>query len=97
MNMELKPFKDVEQVVFECLRDFPETRDNTKKLMLKVWERQGLRLTDQQTYFFLKCYSSESITRAGRMWQNDKCLFKGKNDQQDMFMEREYRDHYRKP
>lgn len=94
--MELKQFKDVEDIVFQVLKECPETRDNPKKLCLEVWERQGLHLTPQQRFFFLKCYSSESIVRAGRLWQNDRSLFKPQNPQKDLFMENQYHNHYSK-
>lgn len=94
--MELQQFKDIEQLVGKILREQPETRDNPKKLCLAVWKRQGLQLDAMQEYIFLKCYSSESITRAGRLWQNDRQLFKPKNPQQDLFMETQYAIHYAK-
>lgn len=94
--MELKQFKDIEDLVFQVLRDQPETRDDSRKLCLAVWERQGLKLDEKQKYFFLKSYNSESITRAARFWQNDKCLFKPVNEQRDLFMQEQYKDHYSK-
>lgn len=94
--MELKQFKDIDDLVFQVLRDQPETRDNRQKLCLAVWEKQGFVLTDQQKFFFLKCYNSESITRAARFWQNDKALFKPVNAQRDIFMQEQFKDHYSK-
>ena len=61
-------FKNVEDLVLEILKKHPETRNNDKLLVIKVWKYQGLKLTEQQINFLLNkfTYNSESITRARR-------------------------------
>jgi len=61
------------QVVENALRDFPETRNSDKKLFLKVFERFGLYLTDDQKKRFLEmpaCF--ESIRRMRQKIQNEE-------------------------
>lgn len=41
-------------------------RDSDKKLLIAVWEIEGLSLSDTQIQAFLRTTSAESITRARR-------------------------------
>ena len=41
-------------------------RDSDKRLLLAVWEREGLYLSTKQQQIFMRCSSAESITRARR-------------------------------
>jgi len=58
-----KDFKTAEQLVAFCLKNFPETRNNDRTLMLKVWELQGFRLPKKLINFFYRILSPESIRR----------------------------------
>lgn len=61
-----------EELVMKILKEYPETRSNDKLLVIKVWEYQGLKLTDQQINFLLNkyTYNSETITRIRREIQS---------------------------
>lgn len=59
----------VGMVVELCLRDYPETRDSDKKLLLKVWAHCGLYLTEAQQDKFLGIASPETIMRTRRKLQ----------------------------
>jgi len=48
------------------MRESQEYRDSDKKLLLKVWETEGLFLTEAQRDKFFQCSTAESITRARR-------------------------------
>lgn len=48
------------------LREYPETRSSDKKLLLKIWELDGLYLTEDQQKRFLNSSTAESVTRARR-------------------------------
>jgi len=58
-----RTFKNAEQLVASVLKDCPETRENDKLLILKVWELQGLKFTNEQKTLFLSCFSPETIRR----------------------------------
>jgi len=61
------------KIVEEILRDYPETRSSDKKLFLKVLERFGLTLTDEQKRKFLQIpISYESVRRSRQKIQNDE-------------------------
>ena len=54
------------------LEQKPEMRSSDSKLLLYYWRRQGLELTPEQERIFIdKCTSSESITRARRIVQEE--------------------------
>ena len=59
----LNDIKNIQNLVRSVLRDNKQTRNSDRLLMLKVWETQGLHLTDEQKHTFMKCASSESIRR----------------------------------
>ncbi len=64
MNKWLDDYKNSESMVKAVMRDFPETRGDDRKLMLKVWEIQGLRLTPEQQQMFMKVFPAETIRRS---------------------------------
>lgn len=51
------------------LRQHPETRNSDKKLILKVWERFGVKVPEEFVEVYLKLPCSESITRSRRKAQ----------------------------
>ena len=53
----------ISRVVEMCLRDYPETRDSDRKLLVKVWEHCGFYLSEAQRYKFFGIASPESIRR----------------------------------
>jgi len=75
--------KNIDKLVIKILKEYPETRNNDKLLVIKVWQYQGLRLTDQQINFLLNkyTYNSESITRSRREIQS-RGLYKADPDTQ---------------
>ena len=58
-----------EAQIKEILKEYPETRDSDKLLILKVWESEGLFLSDDQRETFLKLTSSETIRRTRQRLQ----------------------------
>jgi len=57
----------INKLVGHLLETRPELRSNDKKLLLAVWEVQGVYLSDQQKQLFLdKCTTPETITRSRR-------------------------------
>lgn len=67
--------KRIKPVVEEVLRDLPETREDYKTLVRKVYERYGLFLTEEQIAKLQKCPTSESITRVARkIWEEGNYL-----------------------
>jgi hypothetical protein len=63
-NKWLDDYKTAERLVNSVLRDYPDTRRNDKELMIKIWEVQGLKLTDEQKFLFGKCLPAETIRRS---------------------------------
>jgi hypothetical protein len=61
--MNIKNLKDL---VWSILKDNPKTRNDDKNLILKVWEKQRLKLTEQQMMMFFKVAFPETITRLRR-------------------------------
>ena len=49
--------------VKQILSNHPETRDSDRKLILKVWQAEGLELTPEQRAKFMDCSSPETIRR----------------------------------
>lgn len=41
-------------------------RDSDKALLLAFWEKEGLYLTNEQKWAFMRCTPAETITRARR-------------------------------
>lgn len=63
-------FDKISDLVWYCLKEFPETRGDDKELMLKVWDLQGFRLPNKLRPFFIhKVASPESIRRCRQMIQ----------------------------
>ena len=62
-------FNNSKKIVKSVLRDCIPARGNDKILLLEVWERQGLKLTDGQKSLFKKLIPPETITRARRQIQ----------------------------
>ena len=53
--------------VEQILERRPETRSSDKKLLLQIWENEGLTLSETQKQTFLdKCSTAESVTRVRR-------------------------------
>ena len=65
----INDFKNIETIVKSILRDNKETRNSDKRLILEVFKRQGLHLTDEQERMFMKCASPESIRRTRQILQ----------------------------
>ena len=61
----------VKNKIKAILTERPEMRDSDRKLLLYVWQRQGLDLTAEQERKFMDCMSAESITRARRIVQQE--------------------------
>jgi len=63
----LNEYKNISLVVEETLRDYPQTRGSDKRLILEVWQKEGLILSQEQEDFIsAMCSSPESITRVRR-------------------------------
>lgn len=96
--MELKDkFKNCEQLVTFCLREFPETRECDRTLMLKVWELQGFRFPKKYIPFFYKVYSPETVRRCRQSVQSEG-LYRAdplKTAKRSLFA-MEHRDYWRK-
>lgn len=92
--MNIKNLKDL---VWEILKENPDTRDNDKLLIMKVWEEQGLKFNDQQLGMFFKVAFPETITRLRREIQGEG-HFKadGLRQAQRSLLEMEVREKYRK-
>lgn len=57
-------FKASEKFIALILKDNEKAREDDRELILAVWEKQGLRLTEQQKYMFRKVMSPETIRRS---------------------------------
>lgn len=53
----------VDKLVEWALREFPETRNSDKELLIRVWNHLGFHLTYQQEQKFRDLPSTESIRR----------------------------------
>ena len=71
MTKTAEKFNKAEQFVAYCLREFPETRENDRTLMLKVWELQGFRFPKKLIKFFYEVYSPETIRRCRQSIQSE--------------------------
>lgn len=72
--MDTKDFaysvRNIKRLVKRALEVFPETRNKDKVLLMKIWEAQGLDLTEKQVeHFLLYCSTPETVTRARREMQ----------------------------
>ena len=64
--------KNIEPLVEEMLKDFPETRSSDKQLFLHIWRKEGLKLElDQINWFLTKCSSPESCRRTRQKFQHE--------------------------
>lgn len=57
------------ETVENVLQKQPETRDNDRLLIMKVWEEQGLVLTPEQKHIFKNIASPETIRRTRQLLQ----------------------------
>jgi len=64
-------FEKIADLVWYCLKNFPETRENDRTLILKVWELQGFRLPQKLINFFYKVASPSTILRCRRAIHNE--------------------------
>ena len=71
MNNWIKDFGNVGSLIKAIMKDHPETRKDDRKLILKVWEHQGLVLTKKQQDQLFKCSPVETITRARRKYYRE--------------------------
>lgn len=59
--------RNISLIVEKMLRDIPSLRDSDKRLMLAIWENEGLTLSETQKSAFMdRCTTPETITRARR-------------------------------
>lgn len=82
-----------QEIVEEVLRDDEEARNSDKKLLLRVWEREGLYLSREQQQRFMRCTTAETITRARRNLK-DKYPPRKAVENTRMAFEGEYRKYY---
>lgn len=62
-------YKTAEGLVKKILAEYPDTRGNDINLFVKVWEEQGLKLTEAQKHLFSLVCSPETISRSRRKIQ----------------------------
>jgi len=79
----------VKYLVEEQLYNSIECRNSDKRLLLNVWERQGLKLTKEQKDIFLtSCTTPEAITRVRRdmrlKYPADRKIEQARRDKQGM-------------
>src|ERR1035437_7854235 len=77
-----------EDQIKEILKDYPETRDSDKLLILKVWESEGLFLSDDRRDTFLKLTASETIRRSRQRLQ-EQGYYKSTQRVKDIRMKKE--------
>ena len=84
-------------MVEKALKQFHETRDSDKKLLLAVWYYEtGLRLTLGQKVAFYKGSPAESITRKRRKLQSEGKYHSSKEIRKKRIeLEKLYRQNYR--
>lgn len=91
-------FNKISDLVWHCLKEFPETRGDDKELMLRVWDMQGWRIPNKLRPFFIhKVASPESIRRCRQLIQAEG-LYQPepfKVAERSLFA-MEYRNHFRK-
>ncbi len=95
--MNIRDYKDSESFVKSILAEKPETRGDDWELLMAVWEKQGLKLTDDQKKMLRKCHPAETITRARRatqatgLYRPDRNVF-----EQRSLLEEGFRKHFGK-
>ena len=57
------------KLIEKVLLNFPDTRNSDRQLILKVWEIQGLFLSETQKNIFSSLMSSETIRRTRQRFQ----------------------------
>lgn len=63
---------NAEPLVKQILTKYPKTKGDDKLLMLKIWHKQGLILTQPQiNFFYYKCFSPETIRRERQRIQHE--------------------------
>jgi hypothetical protein len=68
----LKQIVAVKDAVEEVLREDKFSRDSDMHLILEVWKREGLEVTEEQEKFIKNvCSPTESITRVRRRLQEE--------------------------
>lgn len=85
-SITIKKINKIDNIVASCLRQIPETRDNDKLLILKIWGHQNPKLRQQDFSFisfaedFLKSNYAEpsTITRSRRKLQEKHPELRGK-------------------
>ncbi len=86
-NPFIEDIKKLRPVVEEILTNHPETRDNDKHLMLKVWSKQDKRVLKKDFTFWEFAVSfkdgayaqPESIRRTRQKLQEENIDLRGKN------------------
>ena len=63
--------KHIQDKVEKVLQDSISARSSDRLLMLKIWEDEGLRLTQEQQQAFMKVSSPETIRRNRQKLQED--------------------------
>lgn len=90
-------FENATELVKEVVREHPEAIDNKKILVTKVWEKQGLYLTDEQIDILLTVTTPETLTRCLRKLIADKEIRPSLNQMRATAQrEKLYRDHFKK-
>ena len=90
-------FKKAEGLVQKVLEEEPQTRSDDVDLVIAVWERQGVHLSEDQKRLIHKLYSSETITRCRRKIQ-ERGLFlpiESKVKQRSL-LENNFHEHFKK-
>lgn len=92
-----KTFHNAERLVIDVLSKSEDSRGNDLLLIFTVWERQGLKLTDDQKSHIQKCYNPETITRSRRKIQQVG-LFKPsiEKQQQRSLLENDFKEYFGK-
>ena len=62
-------------VIEKVLREYPNTRNSDKELILQVWEQQGLVLNETQRRFFLEKVIPPETIRRNRQKLQEKGLY----------------------
>jgi hypothetical protein len=69
LNQEIEK---ADNLIKYCFAYWPETKSNDRLLFMKVWDLQGLKLTDEQRRLFLHTVlSPETISRRRRKIQEE--------------------------
>ena len=69
LNQEIEK---ADNLIKYCFAYWPETKSNDRLLFVKVWDLQGLKLTDEQRRLFLHTVlSPETVSRRRRKIQEE--------------------------